>query len=212
VEEGERRSEERGGGCSDGNGKEVSADSLAEQAERPNPQAERLSVPDILDKTGFPTDVLVLDAETYFDKDYGLKKLSVFQYVVDPRFHCHGIAVRWPDGRTEFRIDAAALVDELRGRYGPNLERVTVVAHNYQFDGLILAKHFGLHPRFVIDTVSLARHVHPGRDNSLRGLAVRYGLEEKGELAALVGVRNLDIKQLLLRAVNVEHRAVYAAA
>ena len=36
---------------------------------------------------------IAIDAETYFDKDYSLKALSSVEYIRDPRFLLHGMAV-----------------------------------------------------------------------------------------------------------------------
>ena len=40
---------------------------------------------------------ITLDFETYYDKEYTLKKMTAEQYVRDPRFEAHGCAVRWND-------------------------------------------------------------------------------------------------------------------
>lgn len=48
----------------------------------------------ILDSIGWPTDILVLDFETYFDSEYhmgkGNKALSTVEYVTDERFAFNG--------------------------------------------------------------------------------------------------------------------------
>jgi len=48
---------------------------------------------DILARAGFPTDVLVLDWETYFAQDYSLrqKEMDNVQFVGDARFEITGL-------------------------------------------------------------------------------------------------------------------------
>ncbi len=146
----------------------------------------------------WPKRHLALDFETYFDTDYSLKKLTIPEYVHNPRFHVHGVAVRWPDGKTEFRADVKALLAEITERYGENWNSVVTVAFNGQFDGFILHYIYGITPAFWMDPMTMARQVLPGRSTySLRSLAEVLGLPPKGdELEALKGVRNPDPKQL----------------
>src|SRR5262245_52022597 len=102
--------------------------------------------------------MLVLDFETYFDRSYSLDRLSTPEYVHDARFHVHGLAIKWPDGRVEFRPDVDVALTELREVYGQQLERVTVAGHNLYFDAYILSKRYGLRPCFLVDTMLLAQH------------------------------------------------------
>jgi hypothetical protein len=39
-------------------------------------------------------DLLVVDFETYYAKDYGLRKLTTEEYIRDPRFEVIGVAVK----------------------------------------------------------------------------------------------------------------------
>jgi DNA polymerase len=145
---------------------------------------------------------LVLDFETYYDKAYSLRRLTIAEYVHDARFHAHGLAIRYPDGGTEFRPDVVAALQELQVAYGTSLERITVVVHNAYFDLYVLRHRFGISVRHFVDTRMLAYQVHgrktaeSGADASLKGLATRYGLHEKGGLDFMCGVRNPDARQL----------------
>lgn len=140
---------------------------------------------------------LVLDLETYYDSDYNLNKLDTAGYVLDPRFHVHGVAVAYPDRRMEFRTDVTALLVELRQTYGERLERVAVVMHNAYFDYFALRHRHGLEIATVIDTMLLSRLLHGSdEDHSLRALATRYGLPAKGDLEFMKGVREPDADQL----------------
>ena len=144
----------------------------------------------------------VLDLETYYDRTYSLKRLSIPEYVHDPRFRVHGIAIRWPNGDAEFRTDLDVALAELRGRFGDRLERTTVVGHHLQFDLYALNHRYDLRPTFFIDTMLLAYHVHGRREKrygqsaSLAALAELYGLPAKQDLDFMTGVRNPDVRQL----------------
>ena len=75
----------------------------------------------VLDAAGMPTTLLTLDFETYYDDTFSLKKMTTPEYVHDPRFHVHGLAVHHPDGRAEFRSDVAVVLGELADAHGDGL-------------------------------------------------------------------------------------------
>lgn len=142
--------------------------------------------------------LLVLDFETFYDgAGYSLDRLkSVFLYATDARFQTHGLAIRHPDGRTEFRSDVRSALDELRKDYGRRLERVAVVCHNGCFDALVLHLKFDLRPAHIIDTMLVSR-LQFGVDagHGLREVAERLQLPAKGHLEFMKGVRHPDTDQ-----------------
>lgn len=154
-----------------------------------------------LEAAKMPSSLLVLDFETYFDREHSLKKATIPEYVNDPRFRVHGLALRRPDGSVAFPADTSTALDRLESEFGPELAGVTVVCHNAYFDLYVLQHRFGLRPAHFIDTMLLAYHVHGRRGRqrqgsaSLRGLAERYGLQPKGELEFMEGVRQPDAMQ-----------------
>ena len=98
--------------------------------------------------------ILTLDFELLFSDEYTLKKLSTEAYIRDPRFEAHGCAIRWPvSGKTQW-IPQQDLKRELANI---DWSQVGVLAHHAQFDGLILSHHYGGHPKFWFDTLSMAR-------------------------------------------------------
>ncbi|MEX2217060.1 MAG: DNA polymerase [Phycisphaeraceae bacterium] len=143
----------------------------------------------------------MLDLETYFDKNYSLKKISTPEYVHDARFHVHGLAVRYPNGKAEFKTDVPGALKELQEQYGQDLEQATVVCHNAAFDLYVLNHCYGIRPKQFVDTMLLSHHVHGRKENgkgakaSLEALAERYGLKPKGDLDFMEGVRYPDAKQ-----------------
>jgi hypothetical protein len=141
--------------------------------------------------------LLTLDLESYYDSSFTLAKLTVAEYVHDPRFHLHGIAIRHIDGRCVFERDVGAAVEQLQADYGQHLERVTVLVHNGHFDLYALAKLFGLVPRYTVDSLQLAhallgRKGEGGQSGKLADLAALMELPAKGDITWLSGVRLLD--------------------
>ncbi|MCF7837526.1 MAG: hypothetical protein K9N49_02760 [Candidatus Marinimicrobia bacterium] len=133
---------------------------------------------------------LVLDFETYFDAQYSLEQLSTLDYVLDERFQAHGLAIRHPDGRTEFREDIEACLGELRAQYGAHLERVVTVCHNAAFDYFVLWHRYGMHVDLLADTMLMSRLVYsPHVKHGLANVAQRLGLDPKGSLDFMKGVR-----------------------
>jgi DNA polymerase len=70
-----------------------------------------------------------------------------------------------------------------------------VVAHNAMFDMAILNWQFGISPRAIVDTLSMARAIHGTEvGGSLAKLADHYGIGQKGdEVFKMEGKRRLDI-------------------
>lgn len=134
---------------------------------------------------------LVLDFETYYDKDYSLSKCFTLEYVRDPRFKIHGVAVKEDDQRTVW-LPEPAFRSFIEGCEPSETE---IVCHNTYFDGLILFEHYGFVPRYYRDTLSMARGLLPnGTKIDLDSLASMLGLGEKiPEVLGLTkGVRELD--------------------
>ena len=106
-------------------------------------------------------EVLTLDFETYYDKEYSLSKLTTEEYIRNPHFEIIMVGIRWPDGRKEI-IDGTHL--EIKHRFD-DIEwgRYAVLCHNTLFDGAILAWRFGVNPAAWLDTLSMgACHVRAG--------------------------------------------------
>lgn len=135
-------------------------------------------IQDILRQCGYPTETVVLDCESYFDKDYNLRKFSTYDYVTDERFEILGWAKKRDDEPAYF------------GRVLPIVpwKSTTVIMHNAKFDALVLALKYGIYPPFIIDTLDLARHIEPRWSNKLADLCKRHGLPDKGETKQFEGI------------------------
>ncbi len=131
---------------------------------------------DILRQCGYPESTLVLDAETFYDKDYTLSKLSTYEYVSDKRFELLGWAFKRDNELANFGIELPENIQ---------WNNTTVIMQNARFDALILAVHNQLHPPFIIDVLDLAQHIEARWSNHLKDLCVRVGLPEKGKTSHL---------------------------
>lgn len=121
-------------------------------------------------------EIVTLDFETYFDKDYTLSKMSAEAYVRDPRFEPQGCAVRGPNGHVEWfpPLQLKAFFDYL------DWSQVAILCHHAQFDGLILSHYYRVKPALWLDTLSMSRLVHGNHmRNGLDALARHYGLPAK---------------------------------
>lgn len=154
----------------------------------------------VLKECGLPTDVLVLDFETYHDDEYTLGKMSSMEYIRDKRFEILGMArlnVTQPfdDYKVKTCYDsgealignptATAVEGTLRYYqtvYGLNLEGCVVSAHNASFDVRILSVHFGIHPKYVIDTLALSRAWKARGSHKLKDQCTAFNLPPKIEI------------------------------
>ena len=145
-------------------------------------------------------DLVVIDFETFYDKDYSLSKLTTQQYVDDPRFEVIGVAVKVNNGTTEWFSGTKEETTKFLGQY--DWANAIVVAHNALFDATILTWVFGFTPFLWADTLSMARAVHGTEvGGSLAKLAAHYNLGEKGtEVINALGMRRLDFSRERLSA------------
>lgn len=142
-------------------------------------------------------DILFVDFETFYDSKagYGLRDLSVTEYIRDPRFRAHGLAYSWLHEGVTHWITIDHVIDSWLNSI--NWANTVVVAHNVRFDGSILAWRYGVKPHAWFDTIALAKAVLgeqvPGY--SLKSLAEALGLPAKGELKA-DGLHTLSAAQM----------------
>ena len=143
-------------------------------------------------------DLITIDFETYYDKEYSLTKLTTEEYVRDPRFEVVGVAVRVNDGEPEW---ASGTYEETKRwleqfPWGKSM----VLAHNTMFDGAILNWRFGIRPLAWADTMCMGRALHGVEvSNSLAALAEREEIGLKGvEVHAALGKHRTDFEPMHL--------------
>lgn len=135
-------------------------------------------------------DIVTIDIETYYDKDYSLSKMTTESYVRDPRFEIIGVGIKVNDYPADWYSG------DNPGKFLKSLDYSdkAILCHNTAFDGAILSWHFGIRPRLWLDTLSMARPFHQLTvGGSLKALAQYYGLGVKGEeVVAAIGKRRKD--------------------
>ena len=154
----------------------------------------------ILEIAGYPTDFVIIDFESYFDKEYSLSKMNIWAYITDPRYQTIGCGFKfsgpftnkswfvWADGLTEyFRL--------LSNCYGYNFENITIVMQNASFDALILQEVYHISPKYIIDLKHLDAHFDSRRSHSLKDMAKREKLQPKGDTMQFLGLHLEDMTE-----------------
>lgn len=138
-------------------------------------------------------DIVTIDFETYYDKDFSLSKMTTEQYVRSSLFEIIGVGVKVNDYPTDWYSG------DNPGKFLKSLDyrKRAILCHNTAFDGAILSWHFGISPRLWLDTLSMARPSHNVTvGGSLAKLVAYYGLGKKGdEVVAALGKRKADFTE-----------------
>lgn len=124
--------------------------------------------------------IVVSDWETFFDSasGYTLKKMTTEAYLRDPRFEAHGCAVKWEPHMkahwySQHDITHGALV---------NLDwsDTMLVHHHAHFDSGIESFHYGIRPKAIGCTLSMARLLLGNHVSvSLDSVRSHFGLPSK---------------------------------
>jgi DNA polymerase len=135
---------------------------------------------------------LILDYETYFDKDVSLKKLSYTDYVNHPDFFVWGASLLWMDqpNAAPLFYNFVELPDVLASI---DWSQVEMICHNTHFDGYVLHRKYGHHPARYSCTMSMSRAIMQGATkNSLDALGQHFNLGRKlGFLNVTKGKKHL---------------------
>jgi DNA polymerase I-like protein with 3'-5' exonuclease and polymerase domains len=136
--------------------------------------------------------LITLDFESFYSKDFSLSKMTTESYIRDLRFQVIGFGYRidagepvWVTGTDKEIADALHALD---------LPNNKILAHNCLFDSAILSFRYGIHPKFMYDTLSMARPIQAiTKGGSLASLAQKFMLGEKGtEIINALGKRRED--------------------
>jgi len=132
---------------------------------------------------------VVIDFETYFDKDFNLKKLPTLIYVRSTTFKVHGAALKIGDAPSRW-ITASQLQAELDAI---DWSDALLISHNSNFDNVILHERYGVTPAQRCDTLGLCRMLLPrDLDLELDKIGPLLGLQGKaGGGAALTAVKGV---------------------
>jgi len=140
---------------------------------------------DILNQIGYPTDILCLDFETYFDTEYSLKKMSTIEYIMDERFELTGLGYG-QCGRIAFvppHLIKFFFEDEA------DWDNSTILVQQARFDITILQEKFDIVPKYIIDLKDLASHYDARMSHKLADMAKMFGLKHKGDTMQFKGLR-----------------------
>ena len=136
--------------------------------------------------------LLFLDAETFYDTDYSLSKLTPPEYILDPKFELIGCAAaegsdpfEWIDGP-----DFSAYISQ----FDP--ENTTTVTFNQLFDGCVFAWRYGFIPKRMLCAMRMAAALrgHVLHSVALKSVAKCLGVGEKGTtIESVRGMRRNEI-------------------
>ena len=135
-------------------------------------------------------DIVTIDFETYYDKEFSLSKMTTEQYIRDPRFEVIGVGVKVNDHPTDWYSgsDPGKFLRSMR------YDNKAILCHHTAFDGAILSWKFGITPKLWLDTLSMAKPAHAVTvGGSLAALSAFYMLGTKGsEVVNALGKRRED--------------------
>jgi DNA polymerase len=138
--------------------------------------------------------IVVVDLETYYDKEYSLSKMTTEAYIRDPRFEVIGVGV-YEEVAGRARQSWMEADDFREWAAQQDWHKVAILCHHTHFDGAILAWRFNINPALWLDTLSMSRAVVGGfsAGGSLAKLAKLFDIGEKGtEVLNALGKRRKD--------------------
>lgn len=123
--------------------------------------------------------LITIDFETYYSKEYGLKKYTTEAYIRDPQFEVIGVAVKENNQDTVWFSGSHEEIKSFLQSY--NFENSFALGHNMRFDGAILSWIFDIKPKGLLDTMGMGTLLHGLTESvSLNNLSGLYGLGVKG--------------------------------
>lgn len=123
--------------------------------------------------------ILTIDFETFYSRDFSLTKSTTEEYVRSDLFQTIGVSVKENDGEAKWFSGTHEEILDFLSHY--DWSNSFALAHNAMFDAAILSWRFNIQPMAWLDTLSMARATDGlEAGNSLAKLAVRYNLGRKG--------------------------------
>jgi DNA polymerase I-like protein with 3'-5' exonuclease and polymerase domains len=136
--------------------------------------------------------LLTIDFETYYAKDYGLKKYTTEEYIRDEQFETIGVAVKENEGATQWFTGTFEETNAFLKSY--DWANSFALGHNMRFDAAILSWIYDIHPLGLFDTMSMGQVLHGLTQSvSLANLSTFYGIGQKGtEVLDALGKHRTD--------------------
>lgn len=101
-------------------------------------------------------DRFTIDFETYYDRDYSLKKMTPVEYILDPRYESIMLSVKRPNKKV-FNLSGDKIEKFFRCL---DPERTCFVTYNALFDQCICAWRHNFIPKLMIDAMGMVRAWH----------------------------------------------------
>ena len=131
--------------------------------------------------------IIGMDWETYWAKDYTLSNMATSEYIYDPRFKAHMCSVQWHDEKKAEVLSPSQVKEWARE---VDWKRTGILAHHTHFDGLINTHHFKITPKFWLDTMSMGRALLPVTvGDSLLMQCAAFGIRAKKGAGILVNTQ-----------------------
>lgn len=155
--------------------------------------------------------LLYIDFESFWDtkNHYGLKQLSMVEYIRSPLFKAFGMGAAIGDEKIEWisGLQIANFCSHIANEYGwPN---IALVCHNTKFDGMILREIYECVPGQFIDTKGMSKGVlgKTVKNHLLATVAEHFGMQPKGTmrtdgLAELTKAQEAELATYCLRDVE----------
>ena len=142
--------------------------------------------------------LITLDFETFYSKEFSLSKLTTEEYIRDDRFETIGVATKINDQKPQWFPNFS---DNIETHFSEiDWDKAIIVAHNAMFDGAILSWRYDVHPKIIVDTMSMSRAIDGvNAKHSLKFCSERYGIGEKGtEVLNAIGKQLRDFSPVEL--------------
>ena len=121
--------------------------------------------------------IITLDFETFYSKDFSLTKFTTEEYVRSPQFETIGVSVKIGDGETVWypKPQVESVLAEI------DWSDKMVVCQNTAFDGAIMAWRYNIKPMAWFDIMGMSRALYPHeKSHSLAAQANRAEIGQKG--------------------------------
>jgi DNA polymerase len=136
--------------------------------------------------------LITLDFETYYDRQYSLSKLTTEEYVRDPQFQVIGVSTKLNDEEPVWVTGPAK--DIIAHLNTLPWDDAMLLGQNTMFDGAIMSWRCGIRPKALADTMLMSRAVYGVEvSHSLKAISERLGIGIKGaEVQNALGMRRED--------------------
>jgi len=147
-------------------------------------------------------DLLTIDFESYYDKEFSLSKMPTQAYIMDALFEVICVSVK--RNKEPVKHFSGTMADTKAWLQQFDWANSMAIAHNSMFDGAILAFRFGIVPKMYFCTMMGARPwlapFTPRGRTSLAALATHLNLQAKGgQVKVYIGMRRIDFGPAQLR-------------